>query len=540
VVATYAMDPHNMPRILSITASGPGGALWNSGNYSYDGQGNISAIGNSSFTYDGISRIVSAYVQTDPNVSSSAFAASNQYFCYDSFGNLLGMLGSSDCSNPNLQTYSSSNQLKAGTYNTRGNLTQWNGAAYAYEGDQSQLQHFQSGQEQWFFMYDADDERVWQVGFGIPGLTGQLARWTLRGLDGKVRREFNVPSYQWGIWNTPPSQGGAISWWRDSIYRANVLLANYLSNGFQRHIDADHLGSVRLTTNLGGNQDGYHVYFPFGQEAITGGEVPVERVKFAGNERYLAEASGNFLLDYMHARDASPFLGRFLSPDSKPITPRHLLNPQKLNGYSYVLNNPVNLFDPNGKEELTIQLRAYIPQFSVFGFKGDDRGPTTSPAVTSRTEITFTIQTDRSKLPPGSSPLVDSSPGKAGRSENLFTDRKATQTKGNPVITSAKYDANGNAVVTINQESKNPLTPELLTPPIRSDVTITVPPDASSITTSGTYSASPGFELNVFGEGGDATNIAIQTPSDNSFLFAIGLYETNTITTFTPLQFTPM
>ncbi|HEY6251264.1 MAG TPA: RHS repeat-associated core domain-containing protein [Candidatus Angelobacter sp.] len=353
VVTTYAMDPNNMPRVFSIAASGPGGVpLWNSGNYAYDGQGNISAMGNSSFTYDGVSRVLTAYMQTDPNVNSSAFAASSQYFCYDSFGNLLGIQGASDCTSPDLPTYSSSNQLQAAAYNTRGNLIQWNGASYSYEGDQSKLQHFQSGQEQWFFMYDADDERVWQVGLGIPGLSGLLARWSLRGLDGKVRREFNVPSYQWGTWNTPPTMGGAVSWWRDLIYRGNAAMADILSNGYQRHLDVDHLGSVRLTTNSSGTQDGYHIYFPFGQEAITGGEVPAERIKLAGSERYLGEAGTNFLLDYMHARDTSPNLGRFLTPD---VGGPNLRNPLTWNGYSYVLNNPVNLVDPGGLDDVSSQ-----------------------------------------------------------------------------------------------------------------------------------------------------------------------------------------
>lgn len=40
-----------------------------------------------------------------------------------------------------------------------------------------------------------------------------------------------------------------------------------------------------------------------------------------------------------------PYLNQFLSPD--PIIPDYF-NPQSLNKYSYVLNNPVNLIDPSG------------------------------------------------------------------------------------------------------------------------------------------------------------------------------------------------
>jgi hypothetical protein len=58
---------------------------------------------------------------------------------------------------------------------------------------------------------------------------------------------------------------------------------------------------------------------------------------------------------------------------------------------------------------------------------------------------------------------------------------------------------NGNVVVTIQQDSINPLAP-LGTAGIRSDVTITVSPNGSSITTVGAVSGSHAFELNVFGQ----------------------------------------
>jgi RHS repeat-associated protein len=50
-------------------------------------------------------------------------------------------------------------------------------------------------------------------------------------------------------------------------------------------------------------------------------------------------------LDYMHARYYSPGVGRFLSVD------RHLGHadaPQSWNRYSYALNNPISLLDPDG------------------------------------------------------------------------------------------------------------------------------------------------------------------------------------------------
>ena len=51
----------------------------------------------------------------------------------------------------------------------------------------------------------------------------------------------------------------------------------------------------------------------------------------------------------MFARYYSSGLGRFMAPDpsGKEID---ILNPQSWNGYSYVLNNPIQFFDPDGLE----------------------------------------------------------------------------------------------------------------------------------------------------------------------------------------------
>ena len=54
------------------------------------------------------------------------------------------------------------------------------------------------------------------------------------------------------------------------------------------------------------------------------------------------------LYDY-HARWYDPALGRFAQPD--PLVPEPG-NPQSLNRYAYVLNNPVKYTDPTGLDPL--------------------------------------------------------------------------------------------------------------------------------------------------------------------------------------------
>ena len=55
-------------------------------------------------------------------------------------------------------------------------------------------------------------------------------------------------------------------------------------------------------------------------------------------------------LDYFLARYYSSSQGRFTSVDPIPITPERQLNPQNLNLYAYVANNPLAYLDPTGME----------------------------------------------------------------------------------------------------------------------------------------------------------------------------------------------
>jgi RHS repeat-associated protein len=71
--------------------------------------------------------------------------------------------------------------------------------------------------------------------------------------------------------------------------------------------------------------------------------------RFTGKER--DAESGN---DYFGARYYASSMGRFLSPDwsakVEPVPYAKLGDPQSLNLYAYVLNNPLVRFDPDGHE----------------------------------------------------------------------------------------------------------------------------------------------------------------------------------------------
>lgn len=115
-----------------------------------------------------------------------------------------------------------------------------------------------------------------------------------------------------------------------------------------------------------------------------------------------------------------------------------------------------------------------------------------------------------------------------------LTGNTATQTVGLPTATVTR-DSNGNVVVGVQQNAANPLTPAGVTPGIQSNLTMTVPVNGSSVTTSGTVSGSPAFELNVGTPGNSTTNVPLQGAPSNSVMFGIGLTQTNTIQNTKPL-----
>jgi RHS repeat-associated protein len=91
-------------------------------------------------------------------------------------------------------------------------------------------------------------------------------------------------------------------------------------------------------TDSGGTKIGERGHLPFGE--IRYDTLPASKWKFTTYERD-SESS----LDYAIFRYHSSRLGRFQSPDPLAGTIR---NPQSLNRYAYVLNDPISLTDPLG------------------------------------------------------------------------------------------------------------------------------------------------------------------------------------------------
>jgi RHS repeat-associated protein len=122
---------------------------------------------------------------------------------------------------------------------------------------------------------------------------------------------------------------------------------------------SDHLGTAQLELSEGGWPVYAGQFAPYGQEIQPNGTLlptdapdgSTNHYKFTGKER--DTESG---LDYFGARYYASNMGRFQSPDwaghPEAVPYSSLKNPQTLNLYAYVGNNPMTGVDPDGHAPL--------------------------------------------------------------------------------------------------------------------------------------------------------------------------------------------
>ncbi|HXA16980.1 MAG TPA: hypothetical protein VN380_08315, partial [Thermoanaerobaculia bacterium] len=207
--------------------------------YAYDAMGNIRAIGADTYVYDTAGRLVSGTADVQ-----RTGIMSRQDFAYDAFGNRIGasrIAGSVDCPggcelSPAIDQPTATNHIigSVAQYDPAGNLTFIQGtpsASYTYDAAGSLVQAI-VGSDNRQFIYTADDER-------LATANGASWTWTVRGLDGKVLREFTslqppTASWQWSKDYV----------WRDGLLLASVSLTSLgASTTTTQHFHLDHLGT---------------------------------------------------------------------------------------------------------------------------------------------------------------------------------------------------------------------------------------------------------------------------------------------------------
>ncbi len=387
-------------------------------------------------------------------------------------------------------------------YDASGNVLSDGLNIYSYDGE-GRL-HAVNGATN--YVYGPEGERVATV------QSGAVSAEYLYGTDGTLTTEL--------------APGGKLM--RGLLYGGGMHLADYTQDGKTVFHLSDEVGSLVNTIDQTGAAIETCAASPFGESLNCSPSVDYTENHFTDKKR--DQESG---LDYFGARYYSSTESRFTSPDSKPPSMKFLMNPQKWNKYAYVLNNPLSLIDPDGMEEMTIVYRTFIApaRLNFFGtrYVGDNRGFSSAPNAASRSSISVRIEIDPS-IRPGN-PII-SQTSSAGQSRtvdaNGNTITSATQTQGLPTATGTR-DLNGNAVIGISQDVKNPLSPgpQFFTPGIAANLSMNFTQDGSSVITSGTASNFPSQELNVSGVSGASTPVFQFTPSPGSSPMSLFLQDRN-------------
>lgn len=187
------------------------------------------------------------------------------------------------------------------------------------------------------------------------------------GTDGTAARRLlgSLPAGgQWVRLEVPAAavglEGHTLNGFALTLYdgRASVDRVGKAVVGNPQWLVPDQLGTPRIIADKTGSLSGIkrHDYLPFGEElfAGTGGRATTQgfpanqaaesiRQQFTGYER-----DSDTGLDYTHARYYANSQGRFTSPDPFAASAK-LTDPQTLNRYTYVHNNPLVFTDPTGQ-----------------------------------------------------------------------------------------------------------------------------------------------------------------------------------------------
>jgi RHS repeat-associated protein len=366
---------------FTLTDSGSalaGGSGTSSGTiYSYKAtyapNGNIlthtdSVMGTWNFTYDAVDRLTAA-TQSAATRTSTQYAGKYGCWTYDSYGNrTLEAFSTVTCtgSNPTPQAKAVYNQANnriqsiSGTtsatfiYDASGN-TLYDGNNYYWYDAEGQLCAVQKaiGGTITQYVYDPEGARIAKgtlasapsLGATCPSPLGSgfahTARW-LVDQGGEQVTEFDNGN-----------------WAHSNIWAGGKLTATYDTKGIHYEL-ADPLGTKRVQANAAGQVDETCTSLPFGNDvgnpiaanctvvanSLSTGDDATEH-HFTQKER--DTESGN---DYFYARYYSSALGRFTTPDWSakvvPVPYAVMADPQSLNLYAYVRNNPIIHVDLDG------------------------------------------------------------------------------------------------------------------------------------------------------------------------------------------------
>jgi RHS repeat-associated protein len=264
----------------------------------YDGFNRLTArtvtsgtVQNYTYAYDRYGNRTQTALQTGYNFSPTYSASTNHItssgYAYDAAGNMT---------NDTFHTY---------TYDAEGNITKVDGgstATYVYDVFNRRI-HVQTASATTEFAYDYAGRRV-------------------------------------SSWLSPNNYGN-----EGRIYWDGQQVAYRSTDGTTYFDQQDILGTERLRSNYAGSVGSSYVSLPLGDgytATVNSSGADQDNAHFADLERDAESGT-----EHAQFRNYTSRQGRWLAPDQYTGS-YDATNPQSMNRYAYVLNNPMSLFDPSG------------------------------------------------------------------------------------------------------------------------------------------------------------------------------------------------
>ncbi len=187
------------------------------------------------------------------------------------------------------------------------------------------------------YTYDAEGRMT-----AVDG--GTTASYQYDGFGRRVTVRGNAGTYDFvfypnGHWISKLHYPDGGVWW-DELYAGDRHVATF-ANGSTYFTHTDWLGSARVRTDPFASVISTCTSWPFGDNASCTG-TDWSSMHYTGDEH---DSEDN--TEHTQFRQLSTAQGRWLSPDPY-MGSMDLTNPQSLNRYSYVMNNPLNSTDPLG------------------------------------------------------------------------------------------------------------------------------------------------------------------------------------------------
>ena len=329
VKASYTYD--KLARPLNITYYGSRQLV--SLVYSYNKTGTVaSVVGqvngtrvNEQYRYDALQRLTNATI-------ANGAVNSTFWYQYDSAGNRINQcctaLTNSSFSPTNNELLQTSRRISPGHYATS--------ASYAYDSDgdlKSANITSLAPPAHWTYVWSPQGNLL-----RVSNYTSIQGLYAYDGLGRRVEAKEGSSTTFYAYEGTDtlaeivPSAPSP-----DYVYANGIRIARTGGTVSTTYYITDALGSTRLVTDTSGRVVFSDNYQPFGSDNTSKGS---ETYKFTGKP--VSQTTG---LYYDYQRWYDPSIGRFISQDPSA---GYLSDPQSLNPYVYVLDNPTGLSDPSG------------------------------------------------------------------------------------------------------------------------------------------------------------------------------------------------